>query len=716
MAQITINEISDNYTFNTGNGAFATVALPITAAWGPAYVDYTTVGASGVSDVLEDTKWLHFPATQEGLESFVATYRGPVSNYKIANDYSYQIAMTYLAAGYDVLTCRVSPGTKAQGGFVLGTGETGNSLSLIAKYPGSFGNNIMANLTKMSYKEGNDSKYFYNLIIYVTDDSTGAMTAVENLSFTFGYNNADIPTLDELKSNFVTFEMLIPIEDGKDVISAATIRLGTPPSGSSELFVKGTDVLAGGVNPDATPTPANYYVVVLTKPTDWDDATTPSYSTYYKKSGNAYTACTAASDWVNGGIFKKFTAANLAVANQYYGNELAAIRYTSRYGLIDGSTTYDYRLGAGYSGTVQYLAAWSATTITDETKLNALFHMEWVYNAAFMVIQILKDKLNYNPNRLMVPWDDQNIALINGGTQFNAVDQMSGGVATNGAVVSPLHKIIMDTAFASRCATGMIDLPKSLPRSLVYNTSTLGYVQMLSKETLPTGETSNNLPLYDTNSAVFGPWASYRLVSMQKMVSVPPSFLALLIHRAQVLNQAAQYEWILPTNRKHNLKIGEPDYTVSTKLLNIWQKLDGVGVNVIAKIPDLGTNVWGNSTLFDVPPATYQALANLSTRWLVNAVEDVVYRCGIAITFQYNNEQAYSKFYAGVSPILDTMINVGAIEDYKIKMSADINGLDQVNSNTVLGKIWITINGVVNDIIVDLIALPQGTSLAAFGE
>jgi hypothetical protein len=202
---------------------------------------------------------------------------------------------------------------------------------------------------------------------------------------------------------------------------------------------------------------------------------------------------------------------------------------------------------------------------------------------------------------------------------------------------------------------------------------------------------------------------------MQKMVSVSPSFIALLIHRAQVLNQAAQYEWILPSNKRHNLKIGEPDYSVSTKLLNIWQKLDGVGVNVVTKIPDLGTNVWGNSTLYNVPPATYQALANLSTRWLVNAVEDVVYRCGIAITFQYNNKQAYSSFYAGVSPILDTMVNVGAIEDYKIKMSADVNGLDQVNANSVIGKIWLVIPGVINDITVDLIALPQGTDLGAFG-
>ena len=128
----------------------------------------------------------------------------------------------------------------------------------------------------------------------------------------------------------------------------------------------------------------------------------------------------------------------------------------------------------------------------------------------------------------------------------------------------------------------------------------------------------------------------------------------------------------------------------------------------------MGTNLWGNSTLFEVPPATYQALANLSTRFLVNAVEDVAYRCGVGITFQYNNNQAYNKFYAGVTPLLDTMKNVGAIDDYYVRMSADINGLDHVNANTVIGKIWLVINGVVNDIYIDLIALPPGVDLNQF--
>ena len=113
MAQITINEVSQNYTYNIGTNSFCTVALPITASWGPAFVDPDTVGED-LDTVLENTVWQRFPATQAGLESFVSTYRGPAANYRIAKDYSYQMAMTLLTSGYDVLVCRLCPGTHAQ--------------------------------------------------------------------------------------------------------------------------------------------------------------------------------------------------------------------------------------------------------------------------------------------------------------------------------------------------------------------------------------------------------------------------------------------------------------------------------------------------------------------------------------------------------------------------------------------------------------------------
>ena len=324
------------------------------------------------------------------------------------------------------------------------------------------------------------------------------------------------------------------------------------------------------------------------------------------------------------------------------------------------------------------------------------------------VYDLLKDKLTYNPNRIISPgWDDQDYSLFNG-TPLN--DKIQN--------VSPMHIKLMDVAYYSRCATSLLDIPRSCPRKYVYNESTdtasEGYAQLLARYMPVTADTDVNGPLYQTHSALFAPWGKYPFAGINKQTTASPSFLALMIQRAQILNQPTQYEWALPTNRKHNLPIGKMDYVVTKHLLDQWQKLEGVGVNAITAIPDLGTNIWGNSTLYEVPPATYQALANLSTRYLVNAIENVAYRCGLSITFSYNNGQAYNKFYAGVAPILDTMRNVGAIDDWRIQMAADINGLDHVNANTVIGKIWITVNGVINDIYIDLIALPSSVDLNSY--
>ena len=109
MADIVINEISQNYSYVIGDSSYCCVALPITACWGPAY--------TGAKDEIEDMVWQRFRANSQGLESFVSTYRGAAANYRLSQDYSYQMAVSLLTAGYDVLVCRLCPGGKA-GGFL----------------------------------------------------------------------------------------------------------------------------------------------------------------------------------------------------------------------------------------------------------------------------------------------------------------------------------------------------------------------------------------------------------------------------------------------------------------------------------------------------------------------------------------------------------------------------------------------------------------------
>ncbi len=610
MANIKVNEITKNYTYDMRDVNYCTVAMPITACWGPAFEDPDSLGTD-VATELENTGWIRFPSTQIGLETFVSTFRGPSSNYRITKDYSYQMAMTLLTQGYSVLACRLCPGTRASVSIpsVDGDGSTGatGTLEIKAKYSGTFGNNLRVKITKQKLGA---TTFYLNLIVYSVD-STGGQTAVENLVFVLDPANATdtIPSIDGLESNFLTFAITgEPTED--------------------DLVTDANAVLTGGAD-------------------DFAAGTTPA-------------------DVVQQAI------------------DLAEARFD------DGAETSTY---------VNALMSVKATATA--TQAAALRFNEWVYThctgtATYQgIYDLLTDQLTYNPNRIISPWDDQNILAIN-----------PDMVITN-MTVSPMHKKLMDVAYVSRCATAYIDIPKSLPRNRVWDESETnrGYAQSLSS----LAEEKND-PLYTTHSTLFAPWGQYTYVGSNRQAPATPAFQALIIERAMILNQASQYEWAMPTSRRNNVALGKLDYTVPKALMDQWQSSEGVRVNIITSLPDMGTTLWGNATLFNVPPATYQALANLSSRKLFNAVEDVVFKVGLGIQWSYNNNEAFSKFYTGVTPLLDTMRDIGAIEDYAISMAADVDGLDSVNANSVVGTIVLVVNGVIENLTVDLIALPQGSS------
>lgn len=609
MAQITINEFSSDYSYNVGVSSYCTVALPITASWGPAFEDPTTTGKT-LEAVKEASAFNHFASNQDGLEAFVSTYRGPAANWRSAKDYSYQLAVSLLTSGYDIDVCRMCPGTHAQAMFTDGAQTGAKSLVLKAKYPGTFGNNLVATLKKVPNRD------YWNLITYVVD-ATGTTTAVENLVFVFDLDHSTdtIYHISEITSAFFDF-----VVDG---ITSDSIT-----------FTADRVVLVGGTDRAADTTASAMM----------EDA--------------------------------------IALA-------------TARYGMV------------GASDPTEYLAALNALAPTaDLATASKIRYMEWVYTYTMYALDLLTDKLTYNANRIILPgWDDQNISEFNGGVK---VARLGG--------ISPLHAKLLDVGALARCATPYIDIPKCLERSGVYIDSTdaaqEGYAQKISRY-LPTAAIDDD-GLFSSHSALFAPWGQYVYAGTSKQFDAPPGFLALLIERAMILNQANQYEWAMPTTRKHNVNVGKLAYIVPKTLLDEWQSNTGVSLNVIADIPELGVSIWGNSTCYEVPPATYNALQNLSTRKLFNAVKNVAYKVGLSITFQYNNNEAYSKFYAGCSPILDNMVNLGAILGYKIKMGADIDGQASVNANSVIGKIYLTVAGIVGDITIDLIALPASADLSQY--
>lgn len=610
MANITINEISQNYTYSTGNNSFATVALPMTACWGPGFFNSELKG-DDLDERLETTTWEKFPATREGLESFVATYRGPAANYRATKDMSYQTALTLLTSGYDVLICRVCGGAAASVNIPK-TADGADGIAIKAKYAGTFGNNIIATLKSVPLTRddsGNVKTCYWNLIIYVVD-STGVKTAVENLTFVRDINNSTDTLLhiSEVESDFVT---ITEAGDGSDT-------------------------------PDA---------LIIEKD--------GSYIAYTLKDGT-----------------------DSAEFNEDKISELAAYRY---------STSSEY-------GKALKNALVNANT-ADKT---AWFHQELNFDNACMVYELLKDRLTYSPNYIICPWDE---------FDFSKFDESWSKLAGT----SKIHQVIMDVAYWSRCATGLLDIPRSLTRSQVWeegkDAATSGYAQQLARFLPEDAGMTIDSNLYSSHCALFGPWGQYTYVGTSKKQPAAPSFLYLLMNKSMLDNQPVKYFWQLPSNRSHSVDVGKLDYTVTAKVLENWQGDDGVGINVITSLPHTGITCWGNSTLYEVPVAVYNALQNLSTRNLMNAVKDIVFRAGLSITFSYNNSEAYSKFYTACSPLLDTMKTCGAITDYKIKMSDALDGTASVDAQSVIGKIYLTIAGCITKITVDLIALPSNVDL-----
>ena len=368
---INVNVISENKAFTVENANYCTVALPITACWGPGFTLPTanpsdsSNSASTLDDALENTAWSLFNAGPDGLESFIATYRGPSSNYRSTKDYSYFMALSLLNAGYAVQTCRLCPGTKASLTLPEGSSSGSNgsgSLIITAKYPGTFGNSLKVTLTQKSY----GTMSYWNLIGYAVD-STGASRPIENLVFVFNPEDStdSIYTIDELQSKFFDFKVVGTINE-------------------NEMATTEAKVLAGG--------------------SDVADASSQDASAIMAD----------------------------AIA-------LAEVRYGS------GSS-------AGY-----LFALNSVKDLVSKTTAEAIRFNEWVYRyvtgspvdsatGVNSVYDLLKDKINYNPNRVISPWDDHDILAIDPNYDVS-----------QGMYPSPLTLELLEVSTRTTCGFCFID-------------------------------------------------------------------------------------------------------------------------------------------------------------------------------------------------------------------------------------------------------------------
>ena len=340
----------------------------------------------------------------------------------------------------------------------------------------------------------------------------------------------------------------------------------------------------------------------------------------------------------------------------------------------------------------------------DQDALIRLYNQQMLYSRFAKCVGELTDPIVYD-------WD----ALVQGIADDQYVPKSyleANPDFTMEYEVSTLVTKMIEVAANSKCGAALIGTPFGMPRGIqkgqgtfAVKTGALRYKDAISQAVGPT---------YSTFGEVVGPWCrtTLALSGANSWIAPEVAHLLLIINAKGIGGQNKW--WMVPAGMLGTGVVHSPEYKIKKHYLDLIQDHDeGVCLNPLMEVPGKGFTCFGNSTLWDKPLGSYNALQNLSTRFLTNRVKQRIWDTALQILFKYNNEDAYSHFYAGLSPLLDEMRAVGALVGneynpwgYRIIMNPDIINLDRINANTVIGKVELAVAGVIDTVDVDLFLLP----------
>jgi len=617
MPRINITEHSDTYSFQVRNNNYATVALPICAIWGPAYV---------ANDEDANPDWIHFSAGYRGTTDFVNTFKGP-NSYMGQREKSYDYALKLLASGYDILAKR------ADGIGSAATAEISKGINIIfrsqAKYPGSYGNQL-------------------KLRIKVANNFANGKTASVEIYDRNGHTESSTKTV---------------LQPTDKLLEIKTVALDTSSATDNVPYIHDC---------------------------------TFEYLSYVKIEAANASQITAGAEFIDS-----------LVGGYDYNNNPPSSAGSSTEAEI--KSMIQSRIGSGYNNNTFYnyitdmIGDPSASTpvpakvSADEVK--QIWNQQRVINNAWAMISELDDPICYDWDCLFLGTrDDQYVPK-------SWIDAQ--GITSPSYAVTQLQIDMAKVSARSKCGCAFIGTPFNMPRGKDDGEATgaVAYKNQLADKLTST---------YSTFAELVGPWCKTTLpISGSNAWITPELAHLLLIINAQGIGGINKW-WMVPAGMSSTGVAHTPEYKIKKAYLDIIQNHDeGVCLNPLMEVPGKGFTCFGNSTLWDKPLGTYNALQNLSTRLLCNRVKQRIWDVALQILFKYNNENAYSHFYAGLSPLLDEMRSVGALTGneanpygYKIIMNPDIVNLDRINANTVIGKVYLAVTGVIDTVDVDLFLLP----------
>jgi hypothetical protein len=203
----------------------------------------------------------------------------------------------------------------------------------------------------------------------------------------------------------------------------------------------------------------------------------------------------------------------------------------------------------------------------------------------------------------------------------------------------------------------------------------------------------------DSNySATYWPWIQVRDTDNATQLYLPPTGEVL---KNIALTDNVSYPWFAVAGYSRGLVNSIKAFKKLT--LDERDDLYKNRVNPIATFADTGTIIWGNKTL----QVRESALDRINVRRLLLRARKLISAVAVRLLFEQNDEQVRNEFLRLVNPILEAIKKERGLTEFRVTVSNDPEDID---SNTLRGKIYIKPTRSLEFIDVEFIITPTGAS------
>lgn len=175
-------------------------------------------------------------------------------------------------------------------------------------------------------------------------------------------------------------------------------------------------------------------------------------------------------------------------------------------------------------------------------------------------------------------------------------------------------------------------------------------------------------------------------------ILMSPSYIFLYTFLQNLDNNVDSQKWYPPAGVKRATArvVKKPEFEIGSVILNEWQNLNTARVNPIMKLKQYGYVIYGQYTNLEaIDMFTHSALESLNVRLLANVVKKKIFDVCMNMAFEPNVETLWLKFYDQMDEFLRYVKYNDGVYDYKIVMDKSTVTTDDINHLRCPGKVYI---------------------------